>query len=154
VIIVALNLYSNAIVRKNHVKRRDGTSLLSSSRFSGLLLGLLYIHPSNNISLLFSLICAHKLSSNFSLNFISSDFGILTSQKTNIYHIWIQKPTTKLRNTTIFLWMLKPYRRLKRNIDVGLDTEKLGTKKVPGIRQNFFLICCRFPFFPFFWLNF
>jgi predicted nucleotidyltransferase len=34
-----------------------------------------------------------------------------------------------LRNTTIFLWMLKPYRRLKRNIDVGLDTEKLGTKK-------------------------
>jgi hypothetical protein len=24
--------------------------------------------------------------------------------------------------------MLKPYRRLKRNIDVGLDTEKLGTK--------------------------
>jgi hypothetical protein len=25
--------------------------------------------------------------------------------------------------------MLKPYRRLKRNIDVGLDTEKLGTKK-------------------------
>jgi hypothetical protein len=36
------------------------------------------------------------------------------------------KATTKLRNTTIFLWMLKPYRRLKRNIDVGLDTEKLG----------------------------
>ena len=24
--------------------------------------------------------------------------------------------------------MLKPYRRLKRNIDVGLDTEKLGKK--------------------------
>jgi hypothetical protein len=45
--------------------------------FSGLLLGLLYIHPSNNISLLFSLICAHTLSSNFSLNFISSDFSFL-----------------------------------------------------------------------------
>jgi hypothetical protein len=39
------------------------------------------------------------------------------------------KATTKLRNTTIFLWMLKPYRRLKRNIDVGLDTEKLGVKQ-------------------------
>jgi hypothetical protein len=36
---------------------------------------------------------------------------------------------TKLINTTIFHWMLKPYRRLKRNIDVGLDTEKLGTTK-------------------------
>jgi hypothetical protein len=32
--------------------------------------------------------------------------------------------------------MLNPYRRLKRNIDVGLDTEKLGTKKVSGIHQN------------------
>jgi hypothetical protein len=31
-------------------------SLFSSSRFSGLLLGLLYMQPSNNISLLFSLI--------------------------------------------------------------------------------------------------
>jgi hypothetical protein len=43
-------------------------SLLSSSRFSRLLLGLLYMQPSNNISLLFSLICAHTLSSNFTLN--------------------------------------------------------------------------------------
>ena len=32
--------------------------------------------------------------------------------------------------------MLKPYRRSKRNIDVGLDTGKLGTKEVSGIRQN------------------
>jgi hypothetical protein len=32
--------------------------------------------------------------------------------------------------------MLKPYRRSKRNIDVGLDTGKLGTKKVSGIRQK------------------
>jgi hypothetical protein len=40
-------------------------SLLCSSRFSGLLLGLLYMQPSNNISLLFSLICAHTLSFKF-----------------------------------------------------------------------------------------
>ena len=44
------------------------------------------------------------------------------------------KATTKLRNTAIFLWILKPYRRLKRNLDVGLDTEKLGDKK--GIRNT------------------
>jgi hypothetical protein len=25
--------------------------------------------------------------------------------------------------------MLKPYRRIKRNVDVGLDTEKLGIKR-------------------------